>query len=129
MKNIHNLNELIRCSTGEIREKLQHISDAVKFLDEHDVDTRKLHSYYIPELLSIFKQSKEIEETTQFDSVLETKQVHVKELQTNAVRTVTDIVNDLLRNCMDEKIDKLQCDTEVMETVSRQDGYKQDFGI
>lgn len=128
-QNMYKLNELMKCTTGATKEKFQHIYFTVKYLDENDADTKKLHSYYIPELISIFDQSKKIEETTQFGSILKTKQVRVKELQMNAIQTVTDIVNDLLSSCMDKKIDKLQCDTKVMETVSMQDGYKQDFGF
>lgn len=125
---LEDLKETVNDLTDDDQKKVKHIISSVEWLDKHKVDTRKLYTYYIPELLDIFAQSKSILDK-KCKSVLSEERKKAKELWDKALQTVINVVDELVSRQTDSELDKMECNAKVMETMAKQDGYVSDMDI
>ena len=125
---LEDLKETIKDMIDDDQKKIKHIISSVEWLDRHKVDTRKLYTYYIPELLDIFTQSKSILDK-KGKSVLSEGQKRAKELRDKALQTVINVVDELVSRQTDGELSKMECNAKVMEAMAKQDGYVSDMDI
>ena len=123
---LEDLKETVNDLTDDDQKKVKHIISSVEWLDKHKVDTRKLYTYYIPELLDIFAQSKSILDK-KCKSVLSEERKKAKELWDKALQTVINVVDELVSRQADSELNKMECNAKVMETMAKQDGYVSDM--
>lgn len=99
----------------------------MKWLDGHQIDTRKLYTYYLPELLNTFKQAKSVL-GKKSDAFSAKERERAEALVSKATQTVVAIVDELASRLTNSQLDKMECNTEVMESMAKNDGYVSDFG-
>ena len=123
---LEDLKETIKDMADDDQKKVQPIISYVEWLDQHKVDTRKLYTYYIPELFDIFTQSKSILDK-KCKSTLSEERKKAKELWDKALQTVINVVDELVSRQTDSELDKMECNAKVMEAMAKQDGYVSDM--
>lgn len=123
---LEDLKETIKNMADDDQKKVKHIISSVEWLDQHKVDTRKLYTYYIPELFDIFTQSKSILDK-KCKSTLSEERKKAKELWDKALQTVINVVDELVSRQTDSELDKMECNAKVMEAMAKQDGYVSDM--
>lgn len=123
---LEDLKETIKDMADDDQKKVKHIISSVEWLDQHKVDTRKLYTYYIPELFDIFTQSKSILDK-KCKPTLSEERKKAKELWDKALQTVINVVDELVSRQTDSELDKMECNAKVMEAMAKQDGYVSDM--
>lgn len=105
---------------AEKDSKIAYIVWAVKFLNDQGKEsyTRKLESYYIPEIMQAYKQYQKV------------KSFHVKEMTTEAKKHYEKIVdlsykvaNVEVKKAAGEIVMDMDCNADVCEDIYRRDGY------
>lgn len=105
---------------AEKDSKIAYIVWAVKFLNDQGKEsyTRKLESYYIPEIMQAYEQYQKV------------KSFHVKEMTTEAKKHYEKIVdlsykvaNVEVKKAAGEIVMDMDCNADVCEDIYRRDGY------
>lgn len=110
--NIRALRKIANHSSEKTAKSLHHILTALEYLEEHGADMDRLHSYYLPEMISILHRCKKLKASGLTDKKT------VKDMEDRAILAVTKVVDVMVEDIVKKEMSGIEIDTDVIEKAS-----------
>lgn len=110
--NIRSLQNIANNSSEKTADCLNHILTSMAYLEEHGADLERLHSYYLPEMVSILQRCQMLKENGLTDKKT------IKDMKDRTISAVTKVVDAMMADAVKKEMSGLKTDIGVIEKTS-----------